>query len=335
MSAAGRADRPSRVAASAVTTDAYHPDTMRGRFTELTSALLDSDPRLAVVLADIGVDGFRAAMRRHPDRVVNVGIREQLLVSAAAGLALAGLRPVAHSYAPFLVERALEQVKLDLGHQDLGAVLVSVGASYDWTEGGRTHQGPGDVALLDTLPGWTVHVPGHADELDALLRRAVAGAGRVYLRLSTRSNSMGRPVTGRLLPIRRGSPAAAVVLAVGPTLDDVLAGTAGLDVTVAYTPTVRPLDVTGLRALTGPDADVVLVEPYLAGTSTHLVSAALADRAHRVLALGVRREELHRYGTPTDHDVLHGLDPSGIRAAIRGWAGAVRSRPAGTGARRG
>jgi transketolase len=75
-------------------------DTMRERFFAVTSALLDEDPRLAVVLADISADGFGPARRRHPDRVINVGIREQLLVSVAGGLALAGLRPPSGRWMP-------------------------------------------------------------------------------------------------------------------------------------------------------------------------------------------------------------------------------------------
>ena len=96
-------------------------DTMRDRFARVASRLLDSDPRLAVVLADISEDLFEAAMRRHPDRVVNLGIREQLLISVAGGMSLAGIRPIAHTFASFLVERPFEQIKLDLNHQAPGA----------------------------------------------------------------------------------------------------------------------------------------------------------------------------------------------------------------------
>ena len=166
-------------------------DTMRERFASVTSRLLDEDPQLAVVLAEIGTDGFAAAARRHPDRVLNVGIREQLLVGVGGGLALAGMRPVLHTFASFLVERPFEQIKLDLGHQDAGAVLVSAYGSYDWPAGGQTHMAPGDVALLDTLDGWTVHVPGHPDEAGTLLRHAVAaGDDKVYVRLSQQSNAV-------------------------------------------------------------------------------------------------------------------------------------------------
>ena len=138
-------------------------DTMRDRFVRVTSDLLDSDPRVAVVLADIGASSFEPARQRHPDRVINLGIREQLLIGVTSGLALSGLRPVAHTFAPFLVERPFEQIKIDIVHQGVGAVLVSAGGSFDYPFYGRTHQAPGDVALLNTLPGWTVHVPGHPD----------------------------------------------------------------------------------------------------------------------------------------------------------------------------
>jgi transketolase len=60
----------------------------------------------------------------------------------------------------------------------------------------------------------------------------------------------------------------------------------------------------------------VLVEPYLAGTSAHAVSEALAGQAHRLLSLGVPRGELRRYGTPADHAALMGLDAGGIRRSV-------------------
>jgi transketolase len=291
-------------------------DTMRERFATVTTDLLDHDPRLAVVLADIGTDGFRQAADRHPDRVLNVGIREQLLIGAAGGLALTGLRPIAHTFAGFLVERPWEQIKLDLVHQGVGAVLVSAAGSYDWPAGGRTHMAPGDVALLDTLPGWTVHVPGHPDEAETLLRHAAAdGDSLVYLRLSAHRNEAARPVEpGRLLPVRTGTRG--TVVAVGPMLDAVLAATEGLDTTVLYAATVRPFDGAGLRAAAGGRPDVVLVEPYLAGTSASAAHDALADLPHRVLGLGVPREEHRHYGSVPEHLAAYGLDAAGLHPRI-------------------
>jgi transketolase len=294
---------------------------MRTVFAETASALLDEDPLAAVVLAEISVDMFGKAAARHPDRVLNVGIREQLMVSVGGGLALAGMRPIVHSYAPFLVERAYEQVKLDLGHQDAHAVLVSIGASYDSSSSGRTHQAPEDVALLDSVPGFSVVVPGHPAEVEALLRGAVGAldGGSTYMRLSSGTNREALPVWPGLQVVRSGQQA--VVVAVGPMLSPVLEAVADLDVTVAYATTVRPFDAVGLRSLEAGSGAVVLVEPYLAGTSSHAVAAALASRPHRLLSLGVPRTELRQYGTPADHASAYGLDAAGIRRSVTGFFG--------------
>ena len=100
--------------------------------------------------------------------------------------------------------------------------------------------------------------------------------------------------------------------------------------------TVRPFDSAGLRAA-ARGTDVVLVEPYLAGTSAAEVAAALADRPHRLLALGVANEEIRRYGAGPEHRALHGLDAAGIRRSIAafladsphpGWGTAPHPLPA-------
>ncbi|MFI9816446.1 transketolase family protein [Saccharothrix variisporea] len=285
---------------------------MREVFAETVQDVMADDPRVAVVIAEISRDAFRPS-----PRVVNVGIREQLMVGVGSGPALTGMRPVVHSYAPFLVERPFEQIKLDFGHQGVGGVLVSIGGSYDDPVWGRTHQAPGDVALLDTLPGWRVQVPGHPDEVEPLVRAALAADDLRYLRLSLRQNKVAFPVVEGFTAVRRGS--GGVVVAVGPVLDRVLEATADLDVTVLYATTIRPFDGAGLRAAVAASRpDVLLVEPYLEGTSAHLVSEALSDIPHRLRSLGVRRDaELRAYGTPEDHDAAHDLDALGIAAAAR------------------
>ena len=81
--------------------------------------LFEDDPRVAVVLAEISVDRFEPVFTRDPDRAVDVGIMEQTMVGVAAGFALEGFHPVIHTITPFVAERALEQLKLDFGNQEL------------------------------------------------------------------------------------------------------------------------------------------------------------------------------------------------------------------------
>jgi transketolase len=104
----------------------------------------------------------------------------------------------------------------------------------------------------------------------------------------------------------------------GPVLD----GVADLDVTVLYSNVVRPFDGRGLReAVRTPD--VVLVEPYLSGTSARCVNEALVDVPHRLLSLGVARRDLRRYGEPAEHAAAHGLDSAGIREAVLSFVAAA------------
>ena len=293
----------------------------RAQFGSTTCDLIATDPRTALVWAEISERYFTDVIERFPDRVINVGIREQLLVNVGAGLALTGLRPIVHTFATFLVERAFEQIKLGFAHQGVGGVLVGVGGSFDSAGSGRTHQAPGDVALLDTLPGISIHAPSTSAEVDAVLRAAVAAEGLHYVRLVEQQNSATLPVEPGLQIVRRGR--GPTVIALGPVLDAALAGTAHLDATVLYATSVRPFDAAGLRAGLGlADAaypEVVLIEPWLASTSGHVVSRALADTPHRLLSLGVEQVELRRYGTPEDHVRAHGLDARGIRESVDAW----------------
>jgi len=125
----------------------------RAQFARTACDLIEHNPAVALVYAEISGQFFEDVERHHPERVINVGIREQLLVNVGAGMALTGLRPIVHTFGSFLVERAFEQIKLGFGHQQVGGVLVGSGGSFDIAGGGRTHQSPGDVALLDTCPG--------------------------------------------------------------------------------------------------------------------------------------------------------------------------------------
>ncbi|MCJ0892512.1 transketolase family protein [Rhodococcus sp. ARC_M5] len=292
----------------------------REYFYRLVPPLLAQDERTALVLAEIGVGYLEPHLTDDiRSRVVNVGIREQAMIGVAGGLALAGMRPIVHTFPPFLIERPFEQVKLDLGHQGVGAILVSSGGSYGWPQGGETHFGQRDVALLDTLDGWTVHVPGHVDDIDWMLRSAVASDDRVYIRLDGIGNQrLYGHSDGRFAVLQQGN--SGTVISVGPMTDRVLAAAEGRDVTVLHASTIRPFDSRTLRAtLTAPD--VMIVEPYLAGTSVLQVNRALADVRHRVSGVGVEPGERRKYGTVAQHDRATGLDVEGLSRSMTEFFG--------------
>ncbi len=299
---------------------------MRRAAAEAVVELFQEDPRVAIVLAEISTDLFEPAFRHDPRRAVNVGIMEQSMVGVAAGFALEGLLPVVHTIAPFLAERALEQVKLDFGYQGLEGLFVSTGASYDYGTSGFTHHSPGDVAALSTVPGMEIVVPGAAAEAHALVRAKHANGRPTYVRTTVAENGAARElVPSGLTLVRRG--AELTVVAVGPMLDRTLAALDGIDATVLYATTVLPLDAATLAAET-VSPDVVVVEPFFEGTLAGQVAAALAHRPTRLLSIGVPRRAITSYGTTAEHDHELGLDTAGIRERVRAFAGAAGRRAA-------
>ena len=290
---------------------------MRTAFTSTVTDLLARDQRTALVLAEISTDRLRHARRTFPDRVVNVGIMEQTMIGVAAGFALEGFHPVAHSIAPFVSERPYEQLKLDFGYQGLGGTFVGVGGSYDYSTEGATHHAPADVALMLAIPGMEVFVPGHGDELETLLRATYADGRPTYLRASVATNDEAVGVApGRIEVLRRGSRA--TVLAFGPMCSRTLRACEGIDVTVAYATSVRPFDASGLASLVGHGTDLIVVEPSYEASTASEVMPALASHPMRATFVGVPRTFVHTYGTPADLDAELGLDEAGLRRRIAG-----------------
>ncbi|ENM5738719.1 hypothetical protein AB1F87_002264 [Vibrio mimicus] len=287
---------------------------MRQRFAAVMSDLIREKDNVALVLADITAERFSDVLRDFPDRVINTGIREQLMIDMAGGLALSGMRPFAHTFASFLIERPFEQIKISLNHQNVGAVLVSAGASYDLSVDGRTHQSPADVALLNTLADWKIIVPGNAEEAEYALRIAANDTGLYYIRLSTETNKQTYwSGENSFTVLRTGHQG--TVIAVGPVADRVLEATEDLDITVLYAPVISPFDSVTLRnTLSVPN--IAIVEPYLEGTTAHTISESLSDVSHRILSVGVKRQELRQFGTPEEHIQAHGLDTHGLRERL-------------------
>lgn len=290
---------------------------MRKQLIATVEALLAEDERIILLLGDIGVFGFRNAFAKYPRRVFNIGILEQSSVGLAAGLAKEGFIPIFHSIAPFVVERAFEQIKIDFGYQNLGGLFVTVGASYDYAALGCTHHCPGDVALMKTVPNMHVIVPGSRHELDQLCRQSYADGMPKYLRLSEFSHRHQiTPEFGKAVVIRRGSEGTVVV--VGPLLDAVVDATAKMDLTILYYTTVAPFDHATL-AENCSTGKVAVVEPFYEGTLAYDIQRSLAGAPCSILYVGVPRRFLTAYGKAEQHDELCGLTSGQIREKLQSF----------------
>lgn len=109
---------------------------MRDSFKEWIFEKAIKDPSIVVVSVDNGFSVFKEFKAKFPDRFFNVGICEQAAVSMAAGLAIGGMRPYVFTITPFLLERAYEQIKIDIDSQNL---LVTLVGYWDYSKEGITH----------------------------------------------------------------------------------------------------------------------------------------------------------------------------------------------------
>lgn len=280
---------------------------MRKQFVNTTEKIIDNNKDTVLLLGDIGVFGFRNLFKKYPARVFNIGILEQSTIGIAAGLSLTDFIPIVHTITPFLVERCLEQLKIDFGYQKLRGNFVSVGASYDYAALGPTHHCPADVQLLKTIPGMQIVIPGTSNEFNTLFNEGYDNDSPTYYRLSEEENSLELDVKfgyGNL--IKKGKDATIVV--VGPLLDDVLEATKNMDVTILYYTTVTPFDSNLLIDNTKSEK-VILIEPYYEGALNYEISKCLQNKPISFLNIGVPHMFMTNYGQKTEHDRVNGLTP--------------------------
>jgi transketolase len=287
---------------------------MRQQFVDTISEIAEFDEKLILLLGDIGVHGFKKVFEDYPLRSYNLGILEQSSISLASGLSMLDFKPVVHTIAPFLVERAYEQLKLDFGYQKLGGNFVSVGASYDYANLGCTHHCPGDVGILMNIPNMSIILPGTAKEFDSLFKQAYSNKNPNYFRLSESLNNIEIDVKYcNAQVIKTGT--LATVLAIGPMLDPVIEATKDIDVTILYYTTIIPFDSFTLYNNL-KNSKIIICEPYYKGALTWLINETFENAPISILNIGIPREFISDYGNMNDHNNFFGLDAKGINSKI-------------------
>lgn len=286
---------------------------MRKQLVKTVENTLSIDSNLILLLGDIGVYGFKDAFSNFPERVYNIGILEDATVSLAAGLSKTGLIPVIHTIAPFLVERCYEQLKVDFGYQNLGGNFISVGASYDYASLGCTHHCPGDVGILQYIPGMEIYVPGNSQEFDALFKSSYKNGKPSYFRLSERENTYSSNVEhGKATVIKKGN--SLTVVAVGPVLDKVIPALDDLDASLLYYNSISPFDKKTLQENLANTGKILTIEPFYSGTISNQIFETFnqIDLKISLKSIGVPNQFLRAYGKAEDHDNAIGLTEENI-----------------------
>lgn len=236
--------------------------------------LAAADPRIIAVVNDsVGSSKLNAFQKKFPDRLVNVGIAEQVMVGVGAGLANGGKIPFVSAASCFLTSRSLEQVKADVAYANFNVKLVGQSSGVAYGELGATHHSIEDLAWLRPLTTITVITPADAWETAEAVKWAAAHQGPVYLRLSR------MPVPDLDIPDRVFRAGKAETVRQGDDLTIIACGTTvhlaaaaadglraqGISARVLNMATLNPLDEDALHAAAATGAIVTVEEAHIRG----------------------------------------------------------------------
>jgi len=157
---------------------------MRKIFPEVVYKIMQKNRNVFCLLGDIGVFSFRNVFSKFKDRILNMSTMEQSMIGFGAGLSKAGYIPIIHSITPFLVLRALEQIKIDLVYNKLTCNIVTTGASNDYSKLGTTHHCFEDISVLSNYNNINLFIPSNAAEFEFLLKQNYNNNAVNYYRIS-------------------------------------------------------------------------------------------------------------------------------------------------------
>ena len=305
---------------------------MRNRFADTFYELGKVDPRLAIVVADISPAGSIAKFRSEfPDRFVNTGVAEQIMIGMVAGMAQRGLRPFAYTIATFALYRPFEFVRDDLCYQNLPVTVVGIGGGVTYSTLGATHHAQEDVSIARAVPNLSVIAPCDPSEAEAATHWCAAQErGPVYLRLGKAgepdlSKEAPAPWTfGNLRRLRTGADVC--IVAYGGIMKRAFEvaerlEAAGKSVALISAHTLKPFDAAGMAELLREFPSVVVIEECAptGGLSQQVKEIAWDSGARaKIHSFTLKDEFIHCYGSHDDLLDAHGLSVAEMTRRILG-----------------
>ncbi len=304
------------------------PTTFTQAFSNALVEAGEIDERIvAITAAMAGPTGLLPFAEKFPDRFFDVGIAEQHAVTAAAGMAMGGLKPVVAIYSTFF-SRAFDQANLDVGLLNLPVTFVFDRAGITGDDG-PSHHGILDIALCLAIPNMTVFVPSSVAEIPVMLTTALELASPTALRFPKTPPRPFDGEVGRGLEARRvrSGDGSLCILGVGKMADAAyqalaLMGDDAAGVTL-YDVRVLPPDPDMIDDAVRHQRVITIEDGTRHGGAGTLMVSAVRDRA-QVLGLPFPTTRIlgvpRAYLTHDSADALLaavGLDPAGISEALR------------------
>ena len=263
---------------------------LRTAYGESLVRLGRKDWRVVALEADLGKSTQSVMFQEEfPDRYFQMGIAEQDMMSTAAGLALAGMIPFAHSFAVFATGRAYDQLRNSICIPKLPVRICGSSAGLSDFGDGKTHQSVEDVALMRAIPNMTVLCPVDSIETAKMMDCLLDWQGPVYIRINRNDLPFVYPedkpyAIGEVTVVREGQHVA--IVAAGIMVSKAIEAAAaleseGISARVINVSTIKPLDREAvIRCAAGVDAIVTAEEHSLIGGLGSAVVEALRAVSH-------------------------------------------------------
>jgi transketolase len=297
---------------------------MREAFSNALVRLALADPKVLLLTGDHGYSLFDKFRKCCPGQYINAGIAEQNMVGMAAGLARVGFRPFVYGLAAFIPVRTVEQIKLDIAHDDLPVVLLGDGAGFVYSHLGTSHQSTEDIACTRAIPQLQVLSPADRFEMTAAMDYAYATVGPVYLRMvkadlgDVHTGPLDSLRPGRLLKVRDGRSDRPGLIATGSMLRAALDIAMDLDLMIWSAPFLKPLDLADVRTAAQVTNGLVTLEEHsvLGGLGAAVTEITSEHQPTRVLRIGVPDRFSEHCGTHAYLLREHGLDTENVRERV-------------------
>lgn len=289
---------------------------MRRAFLNRVAEMIRNESDTTFFTVDIGMWAIRDELAEFPERCTNVGIFEDAMFSIAAGMSRKGLIPTIFGIQPYLIERTLEQIKMDFAYQKLGVNVIGTGAAVDYSKYGYSHYCAEDVSVIKTIPGCEFIAPGSAKQFIQLFNQCYRDGKPTFYRVSDHPNTEYDVdvAYGKANVIQKGSKA--TVIAVSIMLDEVMKVCKGKDVTVLYYTTLEPFDYEALRN-NSDSGKILVVEPEYEGSLLLDIHKACAGKPLQIESVAFPREIFRNYGTYEEKMKFYGLTAEKIEEKLR------------------
>lgn len=288
---------------------------MRRAFLDRIKTMIPNEPDTVFMTVDIGMWAISDILKDYPDRCMNVGIFEDGMISVAAGMASRGLYPTVFGIQPYLIERTLEQIKMELAYQKFGINVVGTGAAVDYSKYGYSHYCAEDAALIKQFPGIEFIAPGTSEEFRKLFEECYRNGRATFFRISDHPNTKyDIDVSfGKANVIQRGSKA--TVIAVSVMLDDVMTICRDKDITVLYYTTLAPFDAETLKKECS-SGRILVCEPHFSGSLDDDILKTFEGEKVCIRHVGFPKEIFRNYGSYDDKINHYGLNSKNIEKQL-------------------